>query len=376
LPDIDIGLGKTARRAWALDDIAIVPSRRARAQEAIDLSWQVDAYRLNTPVLVEPSDALVSPASAQRITALGGLGVLHLEGAWTRHEDPSNTLQEISRLSEVAEVRARLTELYSSPVQPDLIKARIAEMRGEDETDRVAVAVSPQRLLEFADAIGGADPDLLVVAAPTVSAQYVSDEEDSLDLKAFVRTVQTPVVIGDCASNLAALHLMRTGAAAVLVGSAVSRRRYGVDVPLASAIADVRAARMRHLDETGVYVHIVAHGDIRTGGDIAKAVACGADAVMLGEALGSASDIPVPGWYWPGTAQSDGVDRDAVVGADPGGSLADILGDHGDESMPGNRLGEDLMGALRASMAMTGYETLKELQKADLVVRLQPSNEM
>ena len=371
MAEIEIGMGKTGRRAYGLDDVALVPSRRTRDPEDIDLSWEIDAFRFDLPIMASAMDSVVSPASAVAIGELGGVGVLALEGLWTRYDDPEAVLDEIAGLSNADrtsdQATARLQELYSEPIKPELIRDRIKEIRGAGVTS--CASITPQRLPAFADALLAAELDLLVVQGSVVSAEHVTKDGDPLNLKTFVRRFDIPVIVGGCASYQAASHLMRTGAAGILVGvgsgaTSTTRRVLGVGAAQATAIADARAARMRHLDETGVYVHLIADGGISTGGDIAKAVACGADAVMVGAPLAAASDAPGRGWHWGLNGGHADLPRADRVPAPPVGTLREVL--VGPAHRSDGRA--NLAGGLRRSMASCGYRTLKELQKAELTI--------
>ena len=366
MAEIEIGMGKAGRRAYGLDDLALVPSRRTRDPEDVDLSWEVDAFRFELPIMAAAMDSVVSPASAVTIGELGGVGVLALEGLWTRYDDPEPLLAEVAALPEGA-ATARLQELHAEPMKTELIRDRIKEIRGAGVVS--CAAISPQRLPTHAETLLAAELDLLVIQGSVVSAEHVTRDQDPLNLKTFVRRFDIPVIVGGCASYQAALHLMRTGAAGVLVGvgsgaTSTTRRVLGVGAAQGTAIADARAARMRHLDETGVYVHLIADGGIRTGGDIAKAVACGADAVMVGAALAASSDAPGGGWHWGLSGGHADVPRADRVATPPVGTLAEVL------TGPAHRADgrTNLAGALRRAMATCGYPTLKELQKAELTV--------
>lgn len=366
MAEIEIGMGKAGRRAYGLDDVALVPSRRTRDPEDIDLSWEIDAFRFELPIMAAAMDSVVSPTSAAEIGRLGGVGVLAIEGLWTRYDDPEALLAEVASLPDEA-ATARLQELHAAPIRPELIRDRIKEIRAAGVTS--CAAITPQRLPEHADALLAAELDLLVVQGSVVSAEHVTRDGDPLNLKTFVRRFDIPVIVGGCASYQAALHLMRTGAAGVLVGvgagaTSTTRRVIGVGAAQATAIADARAARMRHLDETGVYVHLIADGGIATGGDIAKAIACGADAVMVGAPLAAASDAPGRGWHWGLSGGHADLPRAARVPAPPVGTLEEVL------VGPAHRADgrTNLAGALRRAMASCGYPTLKELQKAELTI--------
>ena len=367
MAEAEIGLGKTARPAYTLDDIAIVPTRRTRDADQVDLTWEIDAFTFDLPFLAGPLDSVVSPTSATEIGRLGGVAVLDLEGLWTRHEDAQAILDELAEApTDVA--LARLRDVMAAPIDPDLVSQRIKELRAAGVVS--AGAVTPKRTVDLADVIIAAELDLLLLHGTVVSAEHVtSDNPEPLNLKTFVRRFDVPVIVGGCTSYRAALHLMRTGAAGVLVGGAatsddVNRRVLGIGLPQATAIADVRAARMRHLDETGVYVQVIASGPLATGGDIAKAVACGADAVLLGPSLAAASDAPGRGTMWGQGAAHVTLSRGGVTRSEPVGTLEQVLaGPATDDAGHTN-----LFGALRAAMAMSGYASLKELQKAELVV--------
>src|SRR5918911_4973984 len=284
MAEVEIGVGKAGRRAYGFDDIAIVPSRRTRDPEDVDISWEIDAFTFDLPVMAAAMDGVTSPVTAIEIGRLGGVGVLNLEGLWTRYDDPEPLFDEIASLP-TDKATLRMQEIYAEPIKQELIGQRIREIK---EAGVVSCAsVTPQRTSQFAKAVVEAELDLLVVQGTVVSAEHVSKTVEPLNLKRFIREYEVPVIVGGCASYQAALPLMRTGAVGVLVGvgpghACTTRGVLGMGVPQATAIADAAGARIRHLDETGVYVHVIADGGMRTGGDIAKAIACGADAVMIG----------------------------------------------------------------------------------------------
>jgi IMP dehydrogenase len=300
--EVEIGIGKSGRRAYGFDDIAIVPSRRTRDPEDIDISWEIDAYHFSLPLVASAMDGVVSPRTAIEIGRLGGLACLNLEGLWTRYEDPEPYFEEIAAL-EPEKATRRMQEIYAEPIKDELLGRRIAEIRDAGVT--ACASLTPQRVEQYARPILEAELDLLVVQGTVVSAEHVSkdDSRQPLNLKKFIREYEIPVIVGGCASYSTALHLMRTGAVGVLVGvgpghACTSRGVLGIGVPQATAIADAAGARIRHLDETGVYVHVIADGGMGTGGDVAKAIACGADAVMIGSPLASAYEAPGRGFHW------------------------------------------------------------------------------
>jgi IMP dehydrogenase len=364
--EIEIGRGKTGRRAYGFDDIAIVPSRRTRDPEDVDITWEIDAYQFDLPLMASAMDGVVSPATAIEIGRLGGLGVLNLEGVWTRYEDPEPLLEEISHL-DADKATARMQQIYSEPIKAELVAERVREIKAAGVVS--CASLTPQRTEQFASALVEAELDLFVIQGTVVSAEHVSKTVEPLNLKRFIREFDVPVIVGGCASYQAALHLMRTGAVGVLVGvgpghACTTRGVLGIGVPQATAIADARAARAQHLDETGVYVHVIADGGMGTGGDIAKAIVCGADAVMIGSPLAAALEAPGRGYHWGMATFHPTLPRGARVKTATRGTLKEILVGPAHEN--DGRL--NLFGALRTSMATCGYETVKEFQKAEVMV--------
>ena len=366
MAEVEIGIYKSARQAYGFDDIAIVPSRRTRDPEDVDIAWQLDAYKFELPLLASAMDGVVSPATAIEIGKLGGLGVLNLEGLWTRYEDPTPLFDEIRELDN-DKATARMQQMYLEPIKLELVTHRIREMKAAGVT--TSASVTPQRTNWMAKAIADAELDILVIQGTVVSAEHVSKTVEPLNLKSFIREFEIPTIVGGCASYQAALHLMRTGAVGVLVGvgpgnACTTRGVLGIGVPQATAIADVAGARMRHLDETGVYVHVIADGGMSKGGDVAKAIACGADAVMIGSPLSSALEAPARGFHWGMATFHPTLPRGARVRTEVRGSLREIL--LGPATENDGRM--NLFGALRTSMATCGYETLKEFQKAEIML--------
>lgn len=366
MAEVEIGLGKSGRRAYGFDDIAIVPSRRTRDPEDVDISWEIDAYRFELPLMASAMDGVVSPATAVELGRLGGAGVLNLEGIWTRYDDPAPLLEEIASLP-VEKATRRMQDIYAAPVRMELVTQRIREIR--DAGVVACASVTPQRTEQFLPAIVQGELDLLVIQGTVVSGEHVSKNREPLNLKDFIRRLDIPVIVGGCASYQAALHLMRTGAVGVLVGvgpghACTTRGVLGIGVPQATAIADARAARSRHLEETGVYVHVIADGGMATGGDIAKAIVCGADAVMIGSPLAAAQEAPGRGFHWGMATFHPTLPRGARVQTTIRGTLEEILLGPAHEN--DGRM--NLFGALRTSMATCGYETVKEFQKAEVMV--------
>jgi IMP dehydrogenase len=365
--EVEIGRGKSGRRAYALDEIGIVPSRRTRDPEEVSVAWQIDAYRFEIPLVVAPMDSVVSPATAIAIGRLGGLAVLDLEGLWTRYENPEALLSEISSLEDSRSTR-RLQELYAEPIKEELIGRRIQEVREAGVT--VAASLSPQRTAKYYKAVVDAGVDLFVIRGTTVSAEHVSGRAEPLNLKQFIYELDVPVIVGGCTTYTAALHLMRTGAAGVLVGFGggsghTTRTVLGVAVPMATAIADVAAARRDYMDESGGrYVHVIADGGMTNSGDIAKAFACGSDAVMVGSPFARSVEAPGGGHHWGSESHHSEVPRGTRVNLGTIGSLQQIL--YGPAHVSDGSM--NLIGALRRAMATSGYSDLKEFQRVQVVV--------
>ncbi|HVV29677.1 MAG TPA: GuaB3 family IMP dehydrogenase-related protein [Mycobacteriales bacterium] len=368
MTDAEIGIGKSGRRAYGLQDVSIVPSRRTRDSEDVSISWEIDAYRFEVPFLAAAMDSVTSPATAIAVGRLGGLGVLNLEGVWTRYEDADAVLAELAELPP-ERARQRLPQLYEAPIREDLIGKRIVQIKEAGVT--AAAALTPHRTEHYYRTAVEAGVDILVIQSTVVSAQHVSTTSTPLNLKTFIAGLDTPVIVGGCANYHTALHLMRTGAAGLLVGvgagyACTAADVLGVGVPIATAIADAAGARRDYLDESGGrYVHVIADGGMRTGGDIAKAIACGADAVMLGAPLAHAAEAPGRGWHWGAGSFHPTLPRGDRVATPPRGTLEQVV----QGPAPDGSGTLNLAGALRRAMATTGYSSVKEFQRVELAVR-------
>src|SRR3954471_12990454 len=363
--EIEIGRGKKARRAYGFDDVAIVPSRRTRDPDDVDITWTLGPYRFELPLLASAMDGVVSPETAGILGRLGGLAVLNLEGIWTRYEDADAQLERIAHLDR-EEATREMQEIYSEPVKPELIAQRIEEIKSHGVV--AAASLTPQRVEQWHELALEAGLDILVIQGTVISAEHVSTQGHVLNLKEFVREVPVPVVLGGCASYSTGLHLMRTGAAGVLVGvgpgaACTTRGVLGVGVPQATAIADAAAARAQHLIEPGAYVNVIADGGMRTGGDVAKAIACGADAVMVGSPLARALEAPGRGFHWGMATFHPTLPRGARVAVEQNATLEEIVIGPATE----NDGTLNLMGALRTSMAACGYESIHDFQNAEVM---------
>jgi IMP dehydrogenase len=364
--EVEIGRGKKARRAYGFDDIAIVPSRRTRDPDDIDISWKLGDYTFQLPLLASAMDGVVSPTTAGIIGKLDGLAVLNLEGIFTRYEDAEEQLRRIAELPKELATR-HMQEIYSQPIRPELITQRIEEVK--EQRVVVAASLTPQRVRSYYELALDAGLDILVIQGTVVSAEHVSSTTEPLNLKEFIADMPVPVVVGGCASYHTGLHLMRTGAAGVLVGvgpgaACTTRGVLGIGVPQATAIADVAAARSQHMLETGDYVKVIADGGMRNGGDVAKAIACGADAVMIGSPLARAHEAPGGGFHWGMATFHPTLPRGARVHTRQNGTLEEILVGPAHE----NDGTFNLMGGLRTSMATCGYRDIAEFNRAELMV--------
>jgi IMP dehydrogenase len=364
--EVEIGRGKKGRRAYGFDDIAIVPSRRTRDPDDVDITWNLGPYRFELPLMASAMDGVVSPATAIEIGRLGGLAVLNLEGIWARYEDAEERLAEIAAAP--AESATRLMqEIYSEPLKPELMAQRIEEIKQGGVV--AAASLTPQRVTDYYEVALEAGLDILVIQGTVISAEHVSSRSEPLNLKEFIAQVPIPVVAGGCASYSTGLHLMRTGAVGVLVGvgpgaACTTRGVLGIGVPQATAIADVAAARSQHMLETGEYCNVIADGGMRTGGDVSKAIACGADAVMIGSPLARAKEAPGRGFHWGMATFHPSLPRGTRVATHQDGTLREILLGPAHE----NDGTFNLMGALRTSMATCGYEDIRDFQRAEVMV--------
>ncbi len=364
--EIEIGMGKRGRRAYGFDDIAIVPSRRTRDPEDVDMTWQLGGHTFTYPLLASAMDGVVNPTTAGLIGKIGGLGVLNLEGIQSRYADADQQLERIAGFAPADATRG-LQEVYRTPVDTGLMVQRIKEIKEQGVV--VAGSLTPQKVRDHIDIALDAGLDILVIQGTVVSAEHVSSRDEPLNLKRFIADLPIPVIVGGCASYSTALHLMRTGAVGVLVGvgpgaACTTRQVVGVGVPQATAIADAAGARMQHLLETGKYVNVIADGGMSYGGDLAKAIACGADACMIGSPLAKATEAPGKGYHWGMATFHPELPRGTRVKTTTIGTLQEILTGPAAE----NDGSLNLMGGLRNAMALCGYDSVQSFQKVEVMV--------
>jgi IMP dehydrogenase len=364
--EVEIGRGKKGRRAYGFDDIAIVPSRRTRDPDDVDISWTLGPYRFELPLLASAMDGVVSPQTAIALGKLGGLGVLNLEGIWTRYEDADEKLKEIAA-APPEQATHLMQRIYEEPVKPELIVQRIEEIKAGGVV--AAGSLTPQNVTNLYEGAIEAGLDILVIQGTVISAEHVSSKSEPLNLKEFTSEVPVPCVMGGCASYSTGLHLMRTGAVGVLVGvgpgaACTTRGVLGLGVPQATAIADVAAARAQHMLETGEYCNVIADGGMRTGGDLSKAIAVGADAVMIGSPFARAKEAPGRGYHWGMATFHPSLPRGTRVKTQQDGTMEEILMGPAHE----NDGTFNLIGALKTSMATCGYEDIRDFQRAEVMV--------
>ncbi|QHG16557.1 MULTISPECIES: GuaB3 family IMP dehydrogenase-related protein [unclassified Nostoc] len=365
--EIQLGRGKTARRAYGIDEIALVPGNRTLDPSLADTKWRIGNIEREIPIIASAMDGVVDVRMAVRLSQLGALGVLNLEGIHTRYVDPEPILDRIASVGK-DEFVALMQELYAEPIKPELIEKRIQEIKQQGGI--AAVSATPAGASKYGEAVAKAGADLFFVQATVVSTAHLSPESViPLDLAEFCRSMPIPVVLGNCVTYDVTLNLLKAGAAGVLVGigpgaACTSRGVLGVGVPQATAIADCAAARDDYYKETGNYIPIIADGGLITGGDICKCIACGADGVMIGSPFARAAEAPGRGYHWGMATPSPVLPRGTRIRVATTGSLEQILiGPAGLDDGTHN-----LLGALKTSMGTLGAKNIKEMQQVEVVI--------
>ena len=365
--EIQLGRGKTARRAYGIDEIALVPGNRTLDPSLADTKWRIGNIEREIPIIASAMDGVVDVRMAVRLSQLGALGVLNLEGIHTRYVDPEPILDRIASVGK-DEFVALMQELYAEPIKPELIEQRIQEIKQQGGI--AAVSATPAGASKYGESVAKAGADLFFVQATVVSTAHLSPESlVPLDLAEFCRSMPIPVVLGNCVTYEVTLNLLKAGAAGVLVGigpgaACTSRGVLGVGVPQATAIADCAAARDDYYKETGNYIPIIADGGLITGGDICKCIACGADGVMIGSPFARAAEAPGRGYHWGMATPSPVLPRGTRIRVATTGSLEQILvGPAGLDDGTHN-----LLGALKTSMGTLGAKNIKEMQQVEVVI--------
>jgi IMP dehydrogenase len=365
--DIQIGKGKTARRAYGFDEIALVPSGKTLDPSLADTSWQIGGVKREIPIIASAMDGVVDVRMAIELSKLGALGVLNLEGIQTRYEDPNPILDRIAAVGNDGFVTL-MQELYAEPIKPELIERRIAEIKAGGGI--AAVSATPAGAVRFGAAVAKAGADLFFIQATVVSTEFLAPEGiEPLNLAKFCQEMPMPVILGNCVTYDITLELMQAGAAAVLVGigpgaACTSRGVLGVGVPQATAVADCAAARDEFFKQTGKYIPVIADGGLVTGGDICKCIACGADGVMIGSPFARAAEAPGRGFHWGMATPSPVLPRGTRIKVGTTGSLTQIL--RGPAKLDDGT--HNLLGALQTSMGTLGAKTIKEMQKVEVVI--------
>lgn len=365
--DIQIGRGKTARRAYGIDEIALVPGGRTLDPSLADTRWQIGGIEREIPIIASAMDGVVDVGMAVHLSQLGAIGVLNLEGIQTRYADPEPILDRIASVGKT-EFVGLMQELYAEPIKPELIKQRIKDIK--DKGGIAAVSLTPAGATKFGQAVAEAAADLLFIQATVVSTAHLSPESYTfLDLAGFCQEMPMPVILGNCVTYEVTLNLIKAGAAAVLVGigpgaACTSRGVLGVGVPQATAVADCAAARDDYYQETGKYVPVLADGGIITGGDICKCIACGADAVMIGSPIARAAEAPGRGYHWGMATPSPVLPRGTRINVGTTGTIKEIL--TGPAKLDDGT--HNLLGALKTSMGTLGAKDLKEMQEVEVVI--------
>ena len=365
--DIVIGRGKVARRAYGIDEVALVPGQRTVDPAVTDTHWTIGGIEREIPIIASAMDGVVDVKMAVELSRLGSLGVVNLEGIQTRYADPNPILDRIAAVGKDDFVTL-MQELYATPIQPDLIEKRIHEIKAQGGI--AAVSLTPVGATKFGDVVAKAGADLVFIQATVVSTDHLGPENlEPLNLAEFCRTMPMPVILGNCVTYEVSLQLMQAGAAAILVGigpgaACTSRGVLGVGVPQATAVADCAAARDTFYQSTGRYIPVIADGGLVTGGDICKCIACGADGVMIGSPFARASEAPGRGFHWGMATPSPVLPRGTRIRVGTTGTLEQIL--RGPAQLDDGS--HNLLGALKTSMGTLGAQTLKEMQGVEVVI--------
>lgn len=365
--DILIGRGKTARRAYGIDEIALVPGQRTLDPSLADTRWRIGGIEREIPIIASAMDSVLDVRMAVRLSELGAIGVLNLEGIQTRYADPEPILDRIASVGK-DEFVSLMQQLYAKPIEPELIEKRIGEIKSNGAI--AAVSATPAGATKYGEVVAKAGADLFFVQATVVSTAYLAPESIiPLDLAQFCSSMPMPVILGNCVTYEVSLNLMKAGAAGILVGigpgaACTSRGVLGVGIPQATAVADCAAARDDYYRETGKYVPVIADGGLITGGDICKCIACGADGVMIGSPLARAKEAPGRGFHWGMATPSPVLPRGTRIRVGTTGTLEQIL--RGPAQLDDGT--HNLLGALKTSMGTLGAKDLKEMQQVEVVI--------
>lgn len=367
MADQYIGRGKPSRRAYGFNEIALVPGSVTVDMELCDVSCRIGAFDFSIPILASAMDSVVDVKTAGLIGKLGGLAVLNAQGLQTRYENPAAAYEQISACDNTGFVQL-MQKLYSAPIKEELIARRVEEIKSQGVV--CSVSVTPNLASQYGPAAVKAGCDILVVQSTVVGLEHKSAQQgNQLNLKEFCATIGVPVIVGNCVSYDTALRLLNCGVAGILVGvgpgaACTSRSVLGIGVPMATTIADCAAAGRDYRESTGKSALIIADGGMVVGGDICKAIACGADAVMIGSPFARAAEAPGRGYHWGMATPSPVLPRGTRIKVGDSGSLQEILfgparTDDGSQNF---------VGALKTSMSTLGASNIQEMQQVEVVI--------
>ncbi len=365
--DIQLSRSRLVKRAYGIDEIALVPSGRTVDPEITDTSWEIGGFKRDIPIIASAMDGVVDVNMAVALSKLGALGVLNLEGIQTRYEDPSEVLKKITSVDKGNFVPL-MQEIYKEPIKQELINKRIQEIKSQNGI--AAVSGTPAAAIRFRKTIEESNPDLFFVQATVVSTEHIGAKgKETLDLSELCKQMNMPVIIGNCVTYEVSHQLMKAGAAAIMVGigpgaACTSRGVLGIGIPQATAVSDCSAARDDYHKETGKYIPVIADGGIVTGGDICKCIACGADAVMIGSPIARADEAPGKGFHWGMATPSPVLPRGTRIKVGSTGSVERIL--KGPARLDDGT--HNLLGAIKTSMGTLGAKNIKEMQQVDVVI--------
>jgi len=365
--NIKIGLNKSVRRAYGIDEIALVPGERTLDYNLTNASWVIGGIEREVPIIASAMDSVVDVDTAIALSKMGSIGVLNMEGIQTRYENPEIVLNQISIVGK-SEFVPLMQKIYSEPVKKELIKKRISEIKAKGGI--AALSGTPQAAIKFKESLKDSDLDLFFLQGTVVSTKHVgTNGQETLNIKHLCESLKVPIIAGNCVTYEVAKLLMDAGVAGLMVGigpgaACTSRGVLGIGVPQATAISDCSSARDDYLKETGKYVPIIGDGGIVTGGDICKCIACGADAVMIGSPIARASTAPGKGFHWGMATPSQILPRGTRIEVGSTGSLERII--------KGPALLDDgthnLLGAIKTSMSTLGAKNIKEMQNVEIVI--------
>jgi len=361
-----VGKGRKARECYGFDEIALVPGAVTINPAEVDTSWKIRDLTFKVPILAAAMDGVVDTRFATEMGRLGGLAVLNLEGVQTRYEYPEEVLGKISKASP-EEATELVRSVYLEPIKENLIAKRIQEIKSAGVP--AAVSSIPQRAKKFGAIAQEAGVDVFVVQATVTTARHVSNQYEALDFDKFCRQMKVPIIVGNCVTYQTAVELMQTGIDALLVGigpgaACTTRGVLGIGIPQVTATIDCTAARDFYWKKSGRYVPIITDGGMSVGGDICKAFACGADAVMVGSAFAKAKEAPGRGFHWGMATPHINLPRGTRIYVGTTGSLEQIL--FGPAAVDDGS--QNLMGALQTAMGCLGTRNIKEMQLTELIV--------